>query len=70
MTEVESMNSLLSHIEAHITSQDAGQSETPIITYLKNLKLISDDERLPQHIPDSILIQHFVEFRIVLRGLV
>ena len=69
MSEVESMNSLLSHIEGYITSQDAGQTETPITAYLRNLKLISDDERLPQHIPNSVLLQHFVEFRITLRGL-
>ena len=67
MSEVESMNNLLSHIETHITSQDAGQSETPITAYLRGLQLISDDERLPRHIPDTVLIQHFVELRIVLR---
>ena len=69
MSEVESMNSLLSHIEGYITRQDAGQTETPITAYLRNLKLISDDERLPRHIPNSVLLQHFVEFRITLRGL-
>ena len=69
MSEVESMNSLLSHIEGYITRQDAGQTETPIAAYLRNLKLISDDERLPRHIPNSVLLQHFVEFRITLRGL-
>ena len=69
MSEVESMNSLLSHIEGYITRQDAGQTETPIAAYLRNLKLISEDERLPRHIPNSVLLQHFVEFRITLRGL-
>ena len=68
MSEVESMNSLLSHIEPHITSQSSGQGATSITAYLRGVKLISDDERLPQHIPDTVLIQHFVEFRIVLRG--
>ena len=66
MSEIESMNSVLSHIEANITSQDAGHRETPITTYLRVIKLI-DDERLPHFIPNDVLIQHFVEFRIMLR---
>ena len=61
------MNDLLSDIETYITRQDTGQSETAITHYLRGLQLISDDERLPRHIPDTVLIQHYVEFRVVLR---
>ena len=68
MNEVESMNTLLSEIGTNIISHGSGRSETPITAYLREVKLISDDELLPRHIPDTILIQHFVELRIVLRG--
>ena len=58
------MNELLSHTESHIT-QEAGQ--TPITNYLRGLNMISDEDRLPRYIPDTVLIQHYVEFRVVLR---
>lgn len=69
MSEVEAMNSLLSHIESYITTQGEGQTtQTSIIACLKGFSLISDEERLPALIPDTVLVQNFVELRIVLRG--
>ena len=61
------MNDSLSHIESHITSQDMGHGGTPITVYLRGLHLIADDDKLPRYIPDTVFLQHYVEFRVVLR---
>ena len=58
------MNECLSHIESHITSEEA---EIPITDYLNRFHFIADDSRLPQYIPNTVFLQHYVEFRVVLR---
>ena len=62
------MNEQLSHAEAYIISQGTGQCETPIMDYLRDvLCVISDDDKLPDYVPNTVLIQHYVQFRLILR---
>ena len=65
-TEIQSMVELLSHAESHI-AQNVSLSEKPIMAYLGEIDFIGDHDQLPEYIPNTVLIQHYVEFRIVLR---
>ena len=41
--------------------------QKPIIQYLQDIQLFGEEDQLPEYIPHSILIQHYVSFRISLR---
>jgi hypothetical protein len=62
--EVNALNEQLSHAEVSITNQNTSQS---IMAYLKELNVICNDDLLPNYIPNTILIRHYVQLRIVLR---
>ena len=62
--EIDSLNKQLSHCESYIRADD----QTPIIPYLTGLGLIDDDDdKLPPYIPETVLNQHYVHLRIILR---
>ena len=62
------MTEQLSHAESNIISQGTGLSGKPMMAYLREINAISDTEQLPRKIPDTVFLQHYVEFRIILRG--
>ena len=64
LNEVNALNEQLSRAEVSITNQNTGQS---IMAYLKELNVICNDDQLPNYIPNTILIRHYVQLRIVLR---
>ncbi|CAI8040342.1 hypothetical protein GBAR_LOCUS22485 [Geodia barretti] len=64
LNEANALNEQLSRAEVSITNQNTGQS---IIAYLKELNVICNDDQLPNYIPNTILIRHYVQLRIVLR---
>ena len=67
LDEIKAMSDVLSHSETHITKMVNQAAQKPIMEYLKDIHTISDDDRLPQYIPKTILIHHYVSFRLALR---
>ena len=61
---VNDLNEQLSNAEAFIINQNTGHS---IIAYLRELNVLCEDDQLPNYIPKTILIRHYVQFRIILR---
>ena len=41
--------------------------QKPIMQYLQEIHILGAEDRLPDYVPSSILIQHYVAFRIALR---
>ena len=41
--------------------------QKPIVQYLREIQLLGEEDHLPRYIPSSILLHHYVSFRIALR---
>jgi len=41
--------------------------QKPIMQYLQEIHILGEEDLLPNYIPPSILIQHYVSFRMALR---
>ena len=61
------MSELLSHSESNITQCVGEAAQKSVTDYLQELNMISDEDHLPRFIPATVLIQHYVEFRLALR---
>ena len=41
--------------------------QVSIIKYFKNFLLIDEEDKLPPLIPETVILQHYVHFRLALR---
>ena len=65
LSELNEFEKLLNHAESHLTRKE--NLESSIIQLLRNLGLFDSTEKLISLIPKTILVCHYVHFRMSLR---
>ncbi len=70
LEELRQMNEVLAHSEGHLTKLVGEAAHKPIVEFLLDIHTIAREDRLPRYIPQTILIQHYMHFRLQLRRLV
>ena len=65
LTELDDFEKSLNHAESHLTSQEEVKSS--IVQCLVDLGLCESTDKLVSLIPKSVLLCHYVHFRMTLR---
>eukprot|EP00731_Ephydatia_muelleri_P026790 Em0018g890a len=70
LDELKDLTDSLVHFEIYFTKNTNETLQMPMKKVLEDFHFISQDNVLPKFIPNTICVQHYVAFRVVLRGLV
>ncbi len=67
LEELKQMNEVLAHSEGYLTKLVGEAAHKPIMEYLMDIHTIAREDRLPRYVPPTVLIQHYMHFRLQLR---
>eukprot|EP00731_Ephydatia_muelleri_P021730 Em0014g321a len=70
LDELKDLTDNIARSEAYFTKNIDAALKMPVKKALEDFQFISQDDALPKFIPDTICVQHYVAFRVVLRRLV